>query len=114
MRSPGTRHRHYAPSAQVVLVEEGDQAAYAEVIQTYRQQGKNVGAIVHSAGLSNLERSQFVRALPNSAELIAQQIYSLLREMDELGVQVVVVESIPETGIGAAVMNRLKRAAESS
>lgn len=114
MRSPGTRHRHYAPSAQVVLVEEGDQSAYAEAIQTYRQQGKNVGAIVHSPALSNLERSQFVRALPNEPRLIAQQIYSLLREMDELGLQVVVVEGMPETGIGAAVMNRLKRAAESS
>ncbi|MCI0706916.1 MAG: threonylcarbamoyl-AMP synthase [Ignavibacteriae bacterium] len=114
MRSPGTRHRHYAPAAQVVVVEEGDSEAYAAAVQTHRQQGKQVGAIVHSASLVNLERSQFVRALPNSPEIIAQQLYSLLREMDDYGVQVVVVEGIAKQGLGAAVMDRIKRAAESS
>ena len=114
MRSPGTRHRHYAPAAQVILVEENDHDAYAAAIQTHRQQGKKVGAIVHSAALSNLERSEFVRALPNSPEVFAQRIYALLREMDDVGVQVIVVEGIEETGLGAAVMDRLRRAAESS
>lgn len=113
-RSPGTRHRHYAPTAQVILVHEGDQQAYAEAVQLHRQQGKQVGAIVHSPQLANLERSEYVRALPNSPGLIAQQLFRLLREMDERGVEVIVVEAVHEDGLGAAIMDRLRRAAESS
>jgi hypothetical protein len=33
--------------------------------------------------------------------------------MDELGVDVVIVEGVPEDGLGAAIMDRLRRAAES-
>ena len=113
-RSPGTRHRHYAPSAQVILVEEGDHEGYAHVVQSNRQNGKQVGAIIHSPQLSNLERSEYVRPLPQSLDVIAQQLFGLLREMDELGVDVIVIEKVKEDGIGAAVMDRLRRAAESS
>ncbi len=113
-RSPGTRHRHYAPSAQVILVEEGDQEGYAHAVQSNRQSGKKVGAILHSPQLSNLEQSEYVRPLPQSVDVIAQQLFGLLREMDELGVDVIVIESVKEDGIGAAVMDRLRRAAETS
>ncbi|MGH2568766.1 MAG: L-threonylcarbamoyladenylate synthase [Bacteroidota bacterium] len=113
-RSPGTRHRHYAPAAQVLLVEEGDYETYTRQVQTNRQLGKKVGTIVHSSALVNLERSEFVRALPSSVDFIAQQLFGILREMDELGVEVIVVEAVKEDGIGAAVMDRLRRAAESS
>lgn len=111
-RSPGTRHRHYAPVARVVLVDEGDQHAYAEAMQTFRQEGKKVGAIVHSPKLSDLERSEFIRAVPTSHEFIARHLFAFLREMDERGVDVIIVESVQEDGLGAAIMDRLRRAAE--
>jgi L-threonylcarbamoyladenylate synthase len=111
-RSPGTRHRHYAPTARVVLVNEKDEQAYTEVMQTFRQEGKKVGAIVHSPKLSSLERSEYIRAVPNSHEFIARHLFAFLREMDELGVDVIVVEGVPEDGLGAAIMDRLRRAAE--
>jgi L-threonylcarbamoyladenylate synthase len=111
-RSPGTRHRHYAPVARVVLVNEGDQRVYTEAMQTFRQEGKKVGAIVHSPKLSDLERSEYIRAVPNSHEFIARHLFAFLREMDELGVDIVVVEGVPEYGLGAAIMDRLRRAAE--
>ncbi|HEY4612031.1 MAG TPA: L-threonylcarbamoyladenylate synthase [Bacteroidota bacterium] len=113
-RSPGTHHRHYAPAAMVVLVDEGNQEAYAAAVQTHRQQGKKVGAIVHSVALANLERSEFVHALPNSFEIIARKLYSLLRSLDDAGVEVIVIEAVQDIGLGAAIMDRLRRAAESS
>lgn len=111
-RSPGTRHRHYAPVARVVLVNEEDQQAYTEAMQTFRQEGKKVGAIVHSPKLSDLERSKYIRAVPNSHEVIARHLFAFLREMDELGVDVIIVEGVQEDGLGAAIMDRLRRAAE--
>jgi L-threonylcarbamoyladenylate synthase len=111
-RSPGTRYRHYAPRARVVVVSEGDRAFHVRVLQQLRQKGKRVGAIVHSPELTSVERSEYVRALPDSNELIARHLFRLLREMDDLGVDVVLVEAVQPTGLGAAIMERLHRATE--
>jgi len=58
-RSPGTRHRHYAPAAVVVLVEEGNVQEFMRKLQEFRQQGKAVGCIVHSHELSKVESGDF-------------------------------------------------------
>lgn len=113
-RSPGTRHRHYAPTARVLLIAEGDQQAYSDALQRLRQEGKNVGAIVHSAPLRDIERGEQIRVVPNSHEMIARQLFHLLREIDEAGVDVILVETVVESGLGGAIMDRLRRAAESS
>jgi hypothetical protein len=46
-----------------------------------------------------------------SAEAYARVLYSALRSLDRLAPEVIVVQGIPETGEGAAVMDRLSRAA---
>lgn len=46
------------------------------------------------------------------AEAWARQLFSLLRDLDAQGYDAIVVEAIPEEGLGLAVMNRLRKAAE--
>jgi L-threonylcarbamoyladenylate synthase len=48
------------------------------------------------------------RAAP---EVIAANLFALLRELDEAGLDAIVVEGIAERGVGRAVMDRLRRAA---
>ena len=43
--------------------------------------------------------------------VIASRLFAALREFDALGVDSVLAESVPETDIGAAIMDRLSRAA---
>lgn len=43
--------------------------------------------------------------------LVARNLFSALRQLDALGCGVVVVEGVPETGQGVAIMNRLRKAA---
>lgn len=112
-RSPGTRHRHYSPRAQVILVAEGDELALTHLLKAHRQSGRKVACIAHSHSLSKLESGEFFRMLPSSADFFARYLYRTLRELDALGVEVIIVESIPEIGLGAAVMDRLRRAAAS-
>ena len=42
---------------------------------------------------------------------IAHNLFDVLRKCDELGVKNIISESFDESGIGRAVMNRLKKAA---
>jgi L-threonylcarbamoyladenylate synthase len=111
-RSPGTRHRHYAPRAKVLLVRQDDQAAFAAILQEERQAGKKVGCIVHSSMLAKLESGEFHRVLPSSIDFFARHLFRTLRELDAMRVDVIVVEGVHEGGLGATVMDRLRRAAQ--
>jgi L-threonylcarbamoyladenylate synthase len=44
-------------------------------------------------------------------EAVARELFKGLRALDELGLDAIVVEGIPEAREGAAVMNRLRKAA---
>ncbi|HEV8538011.1 MAG TPA: L-threonylcarbamoyladenylate synthase [Bacteroidota bacterium] len=109
LRSPGTRHRHYAPAARVELLPEGDAQQLMASVESYRKQRKSIGCIVHSLDTSGLQAEEIQRI---RIEEYAQRLFELLRWFDERRVDVIVVESIPETGIGEAVMDRLRKAAE--
>lgn len=110
-RSPGTRYRHYAPRATVVLVQHEDREGFARVLREQRQAGKTVGCIVHSPLLAKLESGEFYRVLPSSMEIFARHLFRTLRELDALRAEVIIVEGVPEHGLGATVMDRLRRAA---
>jgi len=111
-RSPGTRHRHYAPRAKVFLVKSGDADAFAALLQVQRQLGKKVGCIVNSTLLAKLESGDYYRVLPSSLDILARHLFRTLRELDGLGLDVIIVEGVEEQGLGATIMDRLRRAAE--
>lgn len=113
-RSPGTRHRHYAPKAKVVLVPERDVAALSRFLQEYRQQGKNVSCVVHSPELARVESGGFFKVLPAPIDFFARYLFRTFRELDQEGADVIIVESVSEEGLGSAVMDRLKKASEAS
>ncbi len=112
VRSPGSRHRHYAPRAKVQLVRQDDQGAFAAILQEERQAGKRVGCIVHSSLLAKLESGESCRVLPSSIDIFARHLFRTLRELDAMRVDVIVIEGVPEEGLGATVMDRLRRAAQ--
>jgi L-threonylcarbamoyladenylate synthase len=108
-RSPGTRHRHYSPRARVLLVEGASPGFLQDICEQNLREG-SVAFIGHSA--INLVRSDFHQTvLDNSAECYARAMYAALREADEMAPVVIVVEGIDVQGEGAAVMDRLRRAA---
>ena len=110
-RSPGTRHRHYAPSAEVVLVGVGDKSALASTLKQSEKRGKKVGMIVHSSSLTDKHESS-QRVLSGDPNLFARDLFGTLRELDALGVDIIIVEAVEEKGVGAAVMERLRKAAQ--
>jgi L-threonylcarbamoyladenylate synthase len=108
-RSPGTRHRHYSPRARVVLVERTLYEKLAALTESYLADAK-VGFVGHTPLLLDSPNFKAI-ILGNSAEGYARSIYSAFRELDAFGARVIVVEGIEDAGEGAAVMDRLRRAA---
>ncbi|HEX8186518.1 MAG TPA: L-threonylcarbamoyladenylate synthase [Blastocatellia bacterium] len=108
-RSPGTRYRHYSPRARVVLVEQSSSQSIERLMKEHLRNGP-VGLIGHTPLDVNDAKLYQIR-LENSARDYARSIYAALRELDEKKPCVILVEAISEEGEGAAVMDRLRRAA---
>lgn len=107
VRAPGMLASHYAPSARVeVLTAEAVSARAGELVAL----GQRVG-ILAPGRVMGLPAG--VEALPptGSAVAYAQCLYQRLREADRRGVEVLLAVPPPETGMGTAVADRLRRAA---
>ncbi len=115
-RSPGTRYRHYAPRARVVLVEGTPGRIEVEVAASVRRlwdQGLRVGVMVTAEAASGVPAGAVVRVMGGRDDptTIAARLFAQMRELDDAGLDAIVVEGISERGVGRAVMDRLRRAA---
>lgn len=114
VRSPGLRHKHYAPDAEVVVVEGEVDAVVAkvdELVKLYREDGRRVGVLATDETVSRYS-ADVVKSLGSRGDLavVARNLFRLLREFDVEGVDVIVAEGVPAEGLGLAVMNRLRKA----
>jgi L-threonylcarbamoyladenylate synthase len=110
-RSPGTRYRHYSPSARVWLIEDAQAETLQVAVANALQRGERVGCLLHRLAPHHLPPSVKVIRLGGSLADYAQGLFAALRGLDGLGLDVIVVEGVQEQGLGAAVMDRLRRAA---
>jgi len=113
--SPGMKHKHYAPDAEVVVVEGEPDAVMRkvqELADRYMEEGKKVGIMATEESTSTY-RAHIVKSLGSRENLatVAKNLFRLLREFDEEEVDMVIAEGITPKGLGLAVMNRLRKAA---
>ena len=103
-RSPGTRHRHYAPAVPLHLV--ADLAASLR-----RWPAAAVLCRQEEAAWLGLVPGEAAALWPETAEGRAAVLFSTLRRLEKSGRPAIVVTSLPDTGLDAATMDRLRRAA---
>ncbi len=104
--SPGMKYRHYKPRAPLVLIT-GRDAMRRQVLNRLALYYQRKGFAVGMLNISMQHR------LKDNAdpEKLAAMLYNYLRRMDAAGVDIIFAEEISFSGIGLAVMNRLKKAA---
>ncbi len=121
VRAPGTLKSHYAPRATVLLVTADEIEARARDLV---DAGTSVAvlALVEAFGAAIPEqfRSRGAKAKdvpsvtildpPRDVDEYARMLYARLREVDRRGIDVLLAVPPPETGIGTAVADRLRRA----
>jgi len=113
--SPGMRHTHYAPKGKLTLVEGKPDAVEAACKRLYSEaeEGGQKACLLVAEERLPVYSGYNVCPLGRSStpETIAHALFAALREMDETGAQVILCEAVDASGIGLAVMNRLRRAA---
>ncbi len=106
---PGMKYKHYAPDAEVTVVEGDLKSVKAKIDELLKANHDKVcgvltmsenaydSAIILSGGITNKE--------------YARNLFSNLREFDNLGVDVVFAEFESRDGYGLAIKNRLYKSA---
>ena len=95
VRSPGLKHRHYSPQAKVVLISDS------------KFQISNSSAFI---GLHQPKLKFELVKICAAAEEYGHEVFAFFRECDRAGIETIYCEIVEEKGIGAALMDRLRRA----
>jgi L-threonylcarbamoyladenylate synthase len=114
IRSPGMKHKHYAPKAKVILIEgnvPGVIAKVKELSESFKHKGQKVG-ILATDETQTAYKADVIKSLGSRSNLlsVAQNLFRLLREVDAENVDVIIAEGVSSDGLGLAVMNRLRKA----
>ena len=110
-RSPGLKHKHYAPkSARVVLLKGSDKAIAEHINRFAADNSHKVGAIVKNC-VTSLDKNVKICYIGNEDLQYAQSVFDALRALDDLNVDIIFCQAVEEGGIGLAIMNRLLRSA---
>lgn len=96
-KSPGLRHKHYSPKAQVQIISAED-----EIDDPH-------GAFI---GLETPHFDTAFKLILPDVEAYAHSLFEFFRECDRRSIANIYCERVDETGIGAALMDRLRRAAQ--
>jgi L-threonylcarbamoyladenylate synthase len=113
-RSPGLLKSHYAPGTPLTLYPFGALAAIPRAPGEGRLYFKPPagGAPPEGAGNTPLDAVRFLSESGSLTEAAAN-LFDILHEMDSLGLESIKAEETPPQGLGAAVNDRLRRAASS-
>ncbi|WP_100333020.1 L-threonylcarbamoyladenylate synthase [Bacillus alkalisoli] len=110
-KSPGMKYTHYAPIAPLYMVE-GDVDYLQHLVDKSRSEGKIVGVLSTEEHIARLS-ADVVLSVGTRTDLatVAVNLYEKLRQFNETNVDIIYSESFPAVGVGAAIMNRLNKAA---
>ncbi|MEJ6579302.1 MAG: L-threonylcarbamoyladenylate synthase [Akkermansiaceae bacterium] len=110
IEAPGQTESHYAPATPLLLVEKAGDFVPEEGkrygLLSYRGEGNT--SLVDLIDWEEIEMMS-----PGKGKLAegAVRLFYCLRKLDAAGLDLIVAESVSETGIGVAIMDRLRRAA---
>ncbi len=126
--TPGLKYKHYSPNAYVILIEKPVDIMN-EILETlwkkFKDQGRKIG-FIHTHNrielgetlkkdpdtfIINLTPSEKAKKQDVDTKLVAHELFSSLRALDNKGAEIILVEGITYKKEGLAVMNRLKKAA---
>jgi L-threonylcarbamoyladenylate synthase len=103
-QAPGQLQSHYAPRKQVLI---GDIQALV-----YEHKSRSIAVLsFRKLNLPPFIKKEIVLSASGNLREAAQRLFSALRELDTIDIDIILTERVPDTGLGRAINDRLKRAA---
>ena len=111
-KAPGMKYKHYAPNAQVYIVDEGTD--WKQVVDWIKQQPFDVGMMAEEKILqqSTLPMNAIQFSLGKNVADASARLFDGLRQFDDQpNVKAIVTQAFPAKDLGRAYMNRLNKSA---
>lgn len=127
-KAPGMKYRHYAPKAEMILFcsleeKESEYKVSKRIAEYLEEEGRGFPR-EKIAILCAEETKHFYQEMAEKEGIILKvlgrrdeplsmthNLFRILRECDEEGIELILSEGYSEEGIGFALMNRMKKAA---
>ena len=93
-KSPGMKYKHYSPEAKIILFEGFAHQKIPLYVKKYEIMNKKVKVI-----------------LSKNTKEFSKNLFKIFRECDKKKIDYILISSVGETGIGLALMNRIRKAA---
>jgi L-threonylcarbamoyladenylate synthase len=94
VKSPGMKYKHYSPNAKIILFEN----CLTEEMNAYRDRYEKRN-----------KKTKLI--ITKKTKKFSKELFDMFRQSDKEGVDVILISSVEETGIGLAIMNRIRKAA---
>ena len=111
-KAPGMKYKHYAPNAQVYIVDEG--TGWKQVVDWIKQQPFDVGMMAEEKILqqATLPMNAIQFSLGKNVADASARLFDGLRQFDDQpNVKAIVTQAFPAKDLGRAYMNRLNKSA---
>jgi L-threonylcarbamoyladenylate synthase len=96
--APGGLKSHYAPRTKLVIEQKPMPIGPRDGLLSWLHSGEG------------FSQTEFL-SRSNDLREAAANLYGAMRRLDEAGLDLIIAEALPESGIGAAIMERLRKAA---
>jgi L-threonylcarbamoyladenylate synthase len=110
-KAPGMKYQHYKPYGDVILLNGTNQQIINFLRHLPDQDAVFMGSNEVCSDLRDLQMNTFALGSELQLHVIARSLYRTLRTLDNLKVKTIYTHTVSRAGIGAALMNRLEKAA---
>lgn len=110
--APGMKYPHYSPQGRVILALGQDIVKFWRESQSIEE--KILLIVTQETAQMLPQEAQpdvFIIAARDDLPAFARNLFAAFRLADARGAKTVIVETVPEEGLGIAIMNRLRKAA---
>lgn len=112
-KAPGMKYKHYAPKAQLIIIDGNTENVIKEIKRLAKNYQPEKIGIICTEETKNEYSYGLIKSIGSRMheESIAKNLYAILREFDQTGVEVIYSEAFETPKMGQAIMNRLLKAA---
>lgn len=108
-KAPGMKYKHYAPSAQVIIVDDVND--FPKAIAEYSQKDASLGVLATDAILKEVPKNITTYSLGDDVYSASKELFAGLRQLDVDHMDYILAQGFSDEGHGAAYSNRLNKSA---
>ena len=102
--APGMLAKHYAPKTKTILIDN-------VLVELNNHKGKKIGVISFSETVKgNNIAANIILSKEKSLAKAASKLYDAMHELDKMNLDVILIEKLPDIGLGRSMNDRLERA----